>query len=60
MVIADGEIIDKCDEFDCVSVTSLSCFFVEAIHRERYKSVTFAAGDKCQVRVVSLYNAVRL
>lgn len=24
--------------------------FVEAIHRERYKSVTFSAGDKCQVR----------
>lgn len=57
MVIADGEFIDGWDEFDCVIVVNLSVF-VEAIHRERYKSVTFAAGDKCQVRVISLYNAV--
>lgn len=43
-----------------VSVSQVCLVFVEAIHRERYKSVTFAAGDKCQVRVVFLYNAVRL
>ena len=32
-------------------LTFMICF-VEAIHRERYKSVTFSAGDKCQVRVI--------
>lgn len=47
MVIVDGEIIDKCDEFDCVSVISLFWFFVEVIYRERYKFVIFVVGDKC-------------